>query len=92
MAVILVTGTSSGIGLATAERLARAGHTVYAGLRNPDTAPTLLALKEQGLPVLPTRLDLTDTGSIKVAVEQILAAGDLDCIVNNAGIARGSNV
>jgi len=92
MVAILVTGTSSGIGLATAERLVRAGHTVYAGLRNPDTAPAMLALKEQGLPVRPTRLDLTDAGSIKAAIDQILADGGLDCIVNNAGIARGSNV
>ncbi len=39
MASILVTGTSEGIGLATALVLGRAGHTVYATMRNPGGAP-----------------------------------------------------
>ena len=36
MAIAFVTGTSTGIGMATAISLARAGHTVYAGMRNPQ--------------------------------------------------------
>jgi hypothetical protein len=41
MASILVTGTSKGIGMATALVLGRAGHTVYATMRNPSGAPEL---------------------------------------------------
>ena len=41
MATVLITGTSSGIGLATALDLARAGHKVYATMRNPAGAPEL---------------------------------------------------
>lgn len=41
MASILITGTSSGIGLATALAFARAGHTVHATMRNPGRAPEL---------------------------------------------------
>jgi NAD(P)-dependent dehydrogenase (short-subunit alcohol dehydrogenase family) len=41
MSSVLLTGTSSGIGLATALNLGRAGHTVYATMRNPDRAPRL---------------------------------------------------
>jgi NAD(P)-dependent dehydrogenase (short-subunit alcohol dehydrogenase family) len=41
MSSVLVTGTSSGIGLATALVLGRAGHTVYATMRNPERAPQL---------------------------------------------------
>jgi NAD(P)-dependent dehydrogenase (short-subunit alcohol dehydrogenase family) len=42
MAVALVTGTSTGIGFATAEALARAGHDVFAAMRNPERAPSLV--------------------------------------------------
>ena len=41
MSSVLLTGTSSGIGLATALNLSRAGHTVYATMRSPDRAPQL---------------------------------------------------
>jgi nucleoside-diphosphate-sugar epimerase len=41
MSSVLLTGASSGIGLATALNLGRAGHTVYATMRNPDKAPQL---------------------------------------------------
>ena len=41
MATVLITGSSTGLGLATAVTLARAGHDVYVTMRNPDRSPEL---------------------------------------------------
>jgi NAD(P)-dependent dehydrogenase (short-subunit alcohol dehydrogenase family) len=52
MAIVLITGTSTGIGLATVVALARAGHDVCATMRNPARAPQLQALaRQEGWPV-----------------------------------------
>ena len=52
MVSILVTGTSKGIGMATALVLGRAGHTVYATMRNPSGAPELAqTAAKEGLPI-----------------------------------------
>ena len=88
---VLVTGTSSGLGFATAAALARRGHRVFAGMRAPETrgdgAPQ--GLREAGgasLEVLP--LDVESDASVATAVARITAAvGPLDVVVNNAGIA-----
>src|SRR4051794_37299501 len=76
---IFVTGASSGIGRATAERLAAAGFTVIPGLRRPDALPQ--PIKE------PVAIDLADPKSIGPACEQVLemADGRLVGLVNNAG-------
>ena len=50
MASILVTGTSKGIGMATALVLGRAGHTVYATMRNPSNAPELAQMSVKRRP------------------------------------------
>lgn len=94
MAVILVTGSSTGIGQETAIHLARAGHTVYASVRNPDTATELKQrIAEEELPAHVIRLDLTDATSIDTAVSDILAAQErIDAVVANAGIGAGSSV
>jgi len=79
--VILVTGASAGIGEASARRLARAGHIVYAGARRMDR---LKALEADG--VRPVSLDVTDDASMRAVVEQIERdAGGVDVLVNNAG-------
>ncbi|MEJ7710931.1 MAG: SDR family NAD(P)-dependent oxidoreductase [Pyrinomonadaceae bacterium] len=52
MATVLVTGTSKGIGMATALVLGRAGHTVYATMRDPRAAPELAqTAAKEGLPI-----------------------------------------
>ena len=89
MAVIFITGSSTGIGLATAVAFGRAGHDVYATMRNPDRAPELasIAAKER-LPIKVLPMDVDDDASVGKAVAGVLAeSGRVDVLVNNAGIA-----
>jgi NAD(P)-dependent dehydrogenase (short-subunit alcohol dehydrogenase family) len=83
MSTVLVTGGSSGIGLATVARLAAAGHQVFSGSRNAAAA---------GLPpgVTPVTVDVGDPASGRAAMAAVLsAAGGLDVLVNNAGAGAG---
>ena len=86
--VTLVTGTSTGIGLATALRLARAGHRVVATMRNLAKAEALQsAARAESLPVEIEQLDVNDQSSIDGAVAGTLARhGSIDVLVNNAGV------
>jgi NAD(P)-dependent dehydrogenase (short-subunit alcohol dehydrogenase family) len=86
--VTLVTGTSTGIGLATALRLARAGHRVVATMRNLAKAEALQsAARAESLPVEIEQLDVNDQGSVDHAVGATLARhGTIDVLVNNAGV------
>ena len=78
---VLVTGCSSGIGRATAERLARKGWTVYASARKPDTIADLGAA---GCKLL--ACDVSDEDSMRGAVAEVEAAeGAVGALVNNAG-------
>ena len=89
MAVIFITGSSTGIGLATAVAFGRAGHDVYATMRNPDRAPELAstAAKER-LPIKFLPMDVDNDASVGKAVAGVLAeSGRIDVLVNNAGIA-----
>ncbi len=87
---IVVTGGNSGIGRATALRLARSGHQVIATARDPSRATKLVESAEaESLAVTVQRLDVSDDASVSAAFDQILGAGDVDVLVNNAGI--GSN-
>ena len=89
MSIILITGCSTGIGLATAELLARSGHTVYATMRNPQRAPELAELAERDkLPITILPMDVDSDESVSAAITDVLAqAGHIDVLVNNAGIA-----
>ncbi|HYE89878.1 MAG TPA: SDR family oxidoreductase [Terriglobales bacterium] len=91
MAVVLVTGSSTGIGLATACHFARLGHEVHAGVRNPATAGELTrAIEADGLPIHVVSLDVDDGASVMRAAGQVLAqSGRVDVLVNNAGIGGG---
>jgi NAD(P)-dependent dehydrogenase (short-subunit alcohol dehydrogenase family) len=87
--VILITGCRSGFGLVTAVEAARRGHTVYAGLRELETAEAL-AQATAGQKVIPLQLDVTVPEQRESAVQRILSEqGRLDALVNNAGIAMG---
>jgi NAD(P)-dependent dehydrogenase (short-subunit alcohol dehydrogenase family) len=83
---VLVTGTSSGIGRATVERLAADGREVFAGLRDPDAAPADLTGR-----VTTVRLDVTDADQVAAAVAEIgeRTGGSLDGVVHNAGVPIG---
>lgn len=94
MSVILVTGSSTGIGQETALHLARKGHEVYASVRNPNSADELRErIAAEKLAVTVIRLDLVDAASIDAAVTEVVAgSGRLDALVANAGIGAGSSV
>lgn len=79
---ILITGTSSGLGRATAELFHARGWNVIATMRAPEHESALTKLER----VLVTRLDVQDVDSIKLAVEAGIAKfGRIDALVNNAG-------
>lgn len=81
MAVALVTGTSSGFGRSTAERLARLGWEVVGTVRDPEGTAAPVGCRMVGL-------DLRDTASIAAAVADVEERyGRLDALVANAGIA-----
>lgn len=95
MSVALITGTSSGIGQATALHLARQGYRVFATMRNAATGGEPLrsaaAAEKLALEILP--LDVTDAGSVTGAVAEAESrAGRLDVLVNNAGIGTLATV
>ncbi|MGW1889909.1 SDR family oxidoreductase [Streptomyces sp. NPDC002004] len=85
--VVLITGTSSGIGLAAAVSAARLGWTTVATLRDPSRSDALRkAAAEAGVELDIRRLDVTDEASITSAIDGVLADyGHLDAVVNNAG-------
>lgn len=79
--VILITGVSSGFGLAMARQLQADGHTVYGTVRRDvDPVPGVHYL----------RADVRDTESVQAAVAAVLAAeGRIDVLINNAGMGIG---
>ncbi len=84
----LITGCSSGIGYATAERLAKDGWKVYATARKPET---IEELKQQGCETL--ALDVTDESSMQAAVDAVNEAeGAVGVLVNNAGYSQSGAV
>jgi len=79
----LITGTSSGIGRATAELLAGKGYRVLATMRNPEKGRDLTALaREKGWDLQLLPLDVRNDASVQAAVRQ---AGQVDILINNAG-------
>ena len=85
--VAVVTGSSSGIGYATALRLARNGYLTFATMRNPEKGSDLIgAAKNEGLPIQVEQLNITDPDSINDFMTRInKTVGRIDVLVNNAG-------
>jgi NADP-dependent 3-hydroxy acid dehydrogenase YdfG len=85
---VLITGCSTGIGHTTAERLVRAGWTVYATARKPETLTDL-----QGLGCHTLALDVTDEHARAAAVAEVeKAEGAVGVLINNAGYAQSGAV
>jgi NAD(P)-dependent dehydrogenase (short-subunit alcohol dehydrogenase family) len=89
MKTVLVTGASSGIGLAAAIAAAQAGFTTVATVRRPDGDLALReAAEKAGVSVDVVSLEITDPESVRDCIESVIAMhGRLDALVNNAGIA-----
>ena len=94
MTSVLITGTSKGIGLAAAVAMGRAGHTVYATMRNPDGAPELSEIVgKENLPVTISKMDVDSDASVSEAFAAIYdSGGEIDVLVNNSGIERRGSV
>jgi NAD(P)-dependent dehydrogenase (short-subunit alcohol dehydrogenase family) len=76
---VFLTGASSGIGLATARALVRAGHEVWGTSRNPERLPKLERLR-------PVRLDFRNSSELEPTfASALLEAGNFDVLLNNAG-------
>jgi NAD(P)-dependent dehydrogenase (short-subunit alcohol dehydrogenase family) len=85
---VLITGCSSGIGRATALRLASSGWTVYASARRPES---IADLTDAGCKVL--ALDVTDEASMTAAVAEVeRAEGAVGVLINNAGYSQSGAV
>jgi NAD(P)-dependent dehydrogenase (short-subunit alcohol dehydrogenase family) len=95
MTVTLVTGTSTGIGEATAIHLSRLGHTVYASMRTPDASGGGLRrlAEEERLDLTLIALDVNDPVSVTSAVDGVIErSGQIDVLVNNAGLGMLTSV
>jgi NAD(P)-dependent dehydrogenase (short-subunit alcohol dehydrogenase family) len=93
MAVVMITGCSSGFGEAAALEFARRGHRVFATVRKQNDADALATrARAAGVALETLLLDVTDRRAITAAVGQVIAIGArIDVLVNNAGVnALGS--
>jgi NAD(P)-dependent dehydrogenase (short-subunit alcohol dehydrogenase family) len=91
VSIALVTGSSTGIGLATAVTLARAGHTLFATMRNPAKGGAEITeiAKSENLPITVVALDVDSDASVRDAFAQV---GSIDVLVNNAGVGAFGSV
>jgi NAD(P)-dependent dehydrogenase (short-subunit alcohol dehydrogenase family) len=93
MTTTLVTGSSTGIGYATALRLARDGHDVVATMRNPSACDLADVAATEGLKLETRPLDVDDFDAVDATIASVIADKDgIEVLVNNAGIGNGSTV
>jgi len=86
--ITLITGTSTGLGIAIAVQAAQAGHTVYATMRNTAKRDLLdAAAAEAGVAIEVLQLDVQDAASVGRAVQTVIERhGRIDVLINNAGM------
>jgi len=90
--VCLVTGASRGIGLETALEIARRGHRVYAGMRDPGGRNSEAATRISAHAVV-LELDVTDDAAVARALDEVVKAETrIDVVVNNAGFGAATSV
>ncbi len=94
MKSIVITGTSKGIGLASALTLAQAGHKVYATMRTPENAQEFSnEIAKQNLRIEILKMDVDSDSSVSNTMKKILdKEGKIDVLINNAGIERHGSV
>ncbi|WP_154854275.1 SDR family NAD(P)-dependent oxidoreductase [Cyclobacterium xiamenense] len=94
MKKVLVTGTNRGIGMETALAFGRAGHQVFATMRNLENATELMRnSKQESLPISIYQLDVDSDESVAQCIQAITSDhGPIDVLVNNAGIERHGSV
>ncbi|MDE1992078.1 MAG: SDR family oxidoreductase [Rhizobiaceae bacterium] len=90
--VIVITGASSGFGALTARALAKAGHIVYASMREtegrnaPQVAEVAAFSKENGVDLKAVELDVASDSSVEAGIAKVIAQeGHIDVIIHNAG-------
>lgn len=93
MSKVLITGTSKGIGLATALAFGRAGHTVAAAMRNPAASELAKTAEAEKLHITAYQMDVNSDASVHDSIDLITKEmGGIDVLVNNAGIERMGSV
>ena len=90
--IIVITGASSGFGALTARALARAGHMVYASMRDtpgrnaPQVAEVARYASEHGVDLRTVELDVASTESVEHGIAEIMSeTGHIDVVIHNAG-------
>src|SRR5947207_5010688 len=94
MPSVLITGTSKGIGFATALVLGRAGYNVFATMRDPNRSPELAeTTRRDELPIRVLTMDVDSDSSVGETIRKLQAQhGPLDILINNAGIVRRGSI
>jgi NADP-dependent 3-hydroxy acid dehydrogenase YdfG len=92
MKIIVITGASSGFGALTARALSKAGHAVYAGMREPtgrnvpQVEEAKKFAKDNKVDLRPIELDVASEASVDAAIQKIVGENKrLDVVVHNAG-------
>jgi NAD(P)-dependent dehydrogenase (short-subunit alcohol dehydrogenase family) len=90
---VLITGTSKGIGYETALTFARAGHRVFATMRNPAQSDLGAVAAKENLPIAISVMDVDSDESVRKGIGLILGEhGPIDVLINNAGVEASGAV